>query len=84
MTNPYDTPSDPAKRHSSALTDGPDRGQKALYVEDMRLLFERNVFPEGYRATVARASALGCIIISFGLLGFGGIYGHIRRAYGRL
>ena len=25
MTTPYDRPSDPAKRHSSALTDGPDR-----------------------------------------------------------
>jgi dihydroxy-acid dehydratase len=23
--NPYDRPSDPAKRHSAALTDGPDR-----------------------------------------------------------
>jgi dihydroxy-acid dehydratase len=25
MTSPYDRPSDPAKRHSAALTDGPDR-----------------------------------------------------------
>ena len=25
MANPYDRPSDPAKRHSAALTDGPDR-----------------------------------------------------------
>ena len=25
MSNPYDRPSDPAKRHSAALTDGPDR-----------------------------------------------------------
>ncbi len=25
MTTPYDRPSDPAKRHSAALTDGPDR-----------------------------------------------------------
>ena len=24
-TNPYDHPSDPAKRRSAALTDGPDR-----------------------------------------------------------
>src|ERR687883_2129048 len=24
-TNPYDRPSDPAKRHSAAITDGPDR-----------------------------------------------------------
>src|SRR6476619_343503 len=24
-SNPYDRPSDPAKRHSAALTDGPDR-----------------------------------------------------------
>jgi dihydroxy-acid dehydratase len=30
-TNPYDTPSDPAKRHSAALTDGPDRaGARAM------------------------------------------------------
>ena len=25
MSNPYDRPSDPAKRHSAALTDGVDR-----------------------------------------------------------
>jgi hypothetical protein len=25
MSTPYDTPSDPAKRQSAALTDGPDR-----------------------------------------------------------
>ena len=25
MTTPYDAPSDPAKRHSRAITDGPDR-----------------------------------------------------------
>ena len=25
MSTPYDRPSDPAKRHSAALTDGPDR-----------------------------------------------------------
>ena len=25
MTTPYDQPSDPAKRQSAALTDGPDR-----------------------------------------------------------
>jgi dihydroxy-acid dehydratase len=25
MSNPYDRPSDPAKRHSAAITDGPDR-----------------------------------------------------------
>ena len=31
MTNPYDQPSDPAKRHSAALTDGPDRaGARAM------------------------------------------------------
>jgi dihydroxy-acid dehydratase len=30
-TNPYDRPSDPAKRHSAALTDGPDRaGARAM------------------------------------------------------
>ena len=31
MTTPYDIPSDPAKRHSAALTDGPDRaGARAM------------------------------------------------------
>jgi dihydroxy-acid dehydratase len=31
MTNPYEQPSDPAKRHSAALTDGPDRaGARAM------------------------------------------------------
>ena len=31
MTTPYDSPSDPAKRHSAALTDGPDRaGARAM------------------------------------------------------
>ena len=31
MTTPYDRPSDPAKRHSAALTDGPDRaGARAM------------------------------------------------------
>ena len=31
MTTPYDLPSDPAKRHSAALTDGPDRaGARAM------------------------------------------------------
>ena len=31
MTTPYDTPSDPAKRQSAALTDGPDRaGARAM------------------------------------------------------
>ena len=31
MTTPYDVPSDPAKRHSAALTDGPDRaGARAM------------------------------------------------------
>ena len=30
-TLPYDRPSDPAKRHSAALTDGPDRaGARAM------------------------------------------------------
>jgi len=30
-TNPYDRPSDPAKRHSAAITDGPDRaGARAM------------------------------------------------------
>ena len=31
MTTAYDTPSDPAKRRSAALTDGPDRaGARAM------------------------------------------------------
>jgi dihydroxy-acid dehydratase len=31
VTSPYDAPSDPAKRHSAALTDGPDRaGARAM------------------------------------------------------
>jgi dihydroxy-acid dehydratase len=31
VSTPYDTPSDPAKRHSAALTDGPDRaGARAM------------------------------------------------------
>ena len=31
MTSPYDRPSDPAKRHSAAITDGPDRaGARAM------------------------------------------------------
>jgi dihydroxy-acid dehydratase len=31
VTTPYDTPSDPAKRHSAAMTDGPDRaGARAM------------------------------------------------------
>jgi dihydroxy-acid dehydratase len=31
MANPYDRPSDPAKRHSAALTDGPDRAPARSY-----------------------------------------------------
>ena len=29
MTTPYDHPSDPAKRHSRAITDGPDRAGRS-------------------------------------------------------
>src|SRR5438105_2284658 len=31
MTTPYELPSDPAKRHSAALTDGPDRAPARAY-----------------------------------------------------
>ena len=33
-SHPYDRPSDPAKRHSAALTDGPDRGQSIEFIRD--------------------------------------------------
>jgi hypothetical protein len=66
------------------LPDGPDRGEKAVAVDDMRLLFERSEFPAGWRETVARSSALGWTMVSFGLSGFGGIYGAAREAYARL
>jgi hypothetical protein len=66
------------------LPDGPDRGEKAVAVDDMRLLFERSEFPAGWRETVARSSALGWTTVSFGLSGFGGIYGAVRKAYARL
>ena len=33
MTTPYDRPSDPAKRHSAALTDGPDRAAARVDAE---------------------------------------------------
>ena len=36
-SNPYDRPSDPAKRHSAALTDGPDRAAGAGDAEGDRL-----------------------------------------------
>jgi hypothetical protein len=66
------------------LPDGPDRGEKAVSVDDMRSLFERSEFPAGWRETVARSSALGWTMVSFGLSGFGGIYGAVRKAYARL
>jgi hypothetical protein len=66
------------------LPDGPDRGEKAVSVDDMRLLFERSEFPAGWRETVARSSAIGWTMVSFGLSGFGGIYGAVRKAYARL
>lgn len=66
------------------LPDGPDRGEKAVAVDDMRSLFERSEFPAGWRETVARSSALGWTMVSFGLSGFGGIYGAVRKAYARL
>jgi hypothetical protein len=65
------------------LPDGPDRGEKAVAVDDMRLLFERSEFPAGWRETVARASAIGWTMASFGLSGFGGIYGAARKAFAR-
>ncbi len=33
MTSPYDRPSDPAKRHSAALTDGPDRAGARAFLK---------------------------------------------------
>lgn len=66
-----------------ALPDGTDRGEKAVAVDDMRELFEHGRFPEGWRETVARSSAFGWATTSFGLSGFGGIYGAARRAYRR-
>ena len=33
MTNPYDRPSDPAKRHSAAITDGPDRAGARAFLK---------------------------------------------------
>ena len=30
MSTPYARPTDPAKRHSHALTDGPDRGKEVV------------------------------------------------------
>ena len=37
VTTPYDTPSDPAKRHSAALTDGPDRAGARAMLKGSRL-----------------------------------------------
>lgn len=66
------------------IMSGPDRGESAVLVDDMRLLFEQSAFPPGWQETVKRASALGWVLTSFGLTGFGGIYGAARRAYARL
>jgi hypothetical protein len=66
------------------LQDGPDRGRKAVLVDDMRLLFEKNEFPAGWQETVKRASALGWTLTSFGASGFGGIYGEVRKAFAKL
>jgi dihydroxy-acid dehydratase len=33
VTNPYDRPSDPAKRHSAAITDGPDRAGARAFLK---------------------------------------------------
>jgi hypothetical protein len=66
------------------LLDGPDRGRKAVRVDDMRLLFEKNEFPPGWQETVKRASALGWTLTSFGASGFGGIYGEVRKAFAKL
>ena len=37
MSLPYDQPSDPAKRHSAALTDGPDRAGARAHAQGRRL-----------------------------------------------
>jgi hypothetical protein len=66
------------------LPDGPDRGRKAVLLDEMRLLFEKSEFPPGWRETVKRASALGWAVTSFGVSGFGGIYGAVRKAYAKL
>jgi hypothetical protein len=67
------------------LTDGPDRGQQVVFVDEMRLLFEQNQFPADWQGTVKqRTSAFGCMTTSFGLTGFGGLYGKVRKAYAAL
>jgi hypothetical protein len=63
------------------MAEGPDRGQQVVYVDEMRQLFEQNRFAADWPATLKRASAFGCIRASFGLTGFGGIYGKVRKAY---
>jgi hypothetical protein len=63
------------------LREGRDKGRKAVFVEDMRLLFEKNEFPVDWQRTVKAASALGWATTSFGNSGFGGIYGEARKAY---
>lgn len=62
------------------VMDGPDRGRKAVLVDDMRLLFEKGELPAGWKETVKRASALGWAVTSFGASGRGGIYGEVRKA----
>jgi hypothetical protein len=63
------------------LTQGPDRGIRAVFVEDMRLLFEKNQFPPDWPQTIKDASASGWAVTSFGKTGFGGIYDETRKAY---
>ena len=51
MSNPYDRPSDPAKRHSAALTDGPDRAParamlKAIGFDDDFIYGQMPLAPE--------------------------------------
>ena len=40
MTSPYDRPSDPAKRHSAAITDGPDRAGARAFLKAVGLTDE--------------------------------------------
>jgi hypothetical protein len=54
-----------------------------VFVDDMRLLFERNQFPRDWPQTIRGASAIGWTVTSFGKTGFGGIYGEIRKAYAK-
>lgn len=67
------------------LDGGPERGQQVMFVDEMRRLFEQNQFAPDWQDTVRqRTSAFGCLTTSFGLTGFGGLYGQIRKAYAAL